>query len=332
MEDCCVFELLVSDVGARRRTDGSGDPRRCKGSSSTSPSSQAITDFVTAVQGTDGTAAVQTLTGTPPAASGGPSLTATAGSATSATVIDGGSSLVHLQATAPFTSAFVSVSDGPLNGFYTLSFASTTDVFIVLELGHTIPVNTFQTIFSVKTAAGLVSASASIANTVNTSAASGQVQVSVNWDALSDVDLHVIDPSNNEIYWANKTADGGTLNLDANAACVIDNPVINTENISWPTNAPNGTYTVRVDLWSICNKPSVNYVVTANNGGSTTVKTGSFTPAQADMGGAGSGVTVLTFTHTASSLTTQSAPSAPQPLSPSALQKLAISAAAGGGR
>jgi uncharacterized protein YfaP (DUF2135 family) len=88
------------------------------------------------------------------------------------------------------------------------------------------------------------------------------VQVSLAWDAPTDVDLHVTDPANEEIYFANTTsASGGELDLDSNAACSIDN--INNENITWPVNgAPNGTYTVELVYWSACTQAQTNYTVT----------------------------------------------------------------------
>src|SRR6266851_9306790 len=71
--------------------------------SSSSPSSQSLTDFATGLQTTDGTStATATSHGSPPAASGGPAATVTAsGTSSSATVINGGSSLVHVRASAP---------------------------------------------------------------------------------------------------------------------------------------------------------------------------------------------------------------------------------------
>ena len=33
----------------------------------------------------------------------------------------------------------------------------------------------------------------------------GDVQISLSWDVDSDVDLHVVDPNGDEIYWNQKT-------------------------------------------------------------------------------------------------------------------------------
>lgn len=95
----------------------------------------------------------------------------------------------------------------------------------------------------------------------------GDVHVSLSWDVNSDVDLHIIDPNGDEIYWNNRsTTSGGVLDLDSNAACVIDG--VRNENVTWPEgSASPGLYTVRVNYWSSCGVPATNYVVSINHGG-----------------------------------------------------------------
>lgn len=126
----------------------------------------------------------------------------------------------------------------------------------------------------------------------------GEVQVSVSWDQPADVDLHVVDPSGEEIYYGNpSSSSGGQLDVDSNSACSIDNK--NIENIRWTGSAPAGTYTVRVDYWKSCGVAQTNYVVTVKNGVVTTTYTGTFT-GSGDGGGRGSGRTITTFSHAAS--------------------------------
>ena len=97
--------------------------------------------------------------------------------------------------------------------------------------------------------------------------ATGDVQVSVVWDAPTDVDLRVTDPSGEEVYFGNlQSQSGGFLDLDSNPACSIDD--INNENIVWPTDgAPSGTYKVSLDYWSDCGEPETNWVVTVQSQG-----------------------------------------------------------------
>ena len=128
----------------------------------------------------------------------------------------------------------------------------------------------------------------------------GDVQVSVSWDAPSDVDLHVVEPDGNDIYYGNpSSSSGGQLDVDSNAACSIDGRQI--ENIRWSGQAPAGTYTVRVDYWDACGVARTNYLVTVKNGASTQTFTGVFT-GEGDQGGFGSGRLITTFVHAASVL------------------------------
>ena len=47
----------------------------------------------------------------------------------------------------------------------------------------------------------------------------GQVQVSVSWDTDSDVDLHVVDPNNQDVYYEQPAVDsGGVIAAPAAAA------------------------------------------------------------------------------------------------------------------
>ena len=99
----------------------------------------------------------------------------------------------------------------------------------------------------------------------------GPIQVSVSWDTPTDVDLHVIDPSGEEIYYANSEgATGGELDLDSNAACSIDG--VNNENITWgdEDDPASGEYTVLVHYWSPCGQGTTNYVVTVRVEGEPT--------------------------------------------------------------
>ena len=102
-------------------------------------------------------------------------------------------------------------------------------------------------------------------------AGTGLLQVSLSWDQENDVDLHLIDPSGEEIYYGNPVSvTGGQLDVDSNAGCSIDN--INNENIYYEDSSdvtiPSGEYEVLVNLWSNCSVASnTNYTVVAYYGG-----------------------------------------------------------------
>lgn len=75
----------------------------------------------------------------------------------------------------------------------------------------------------------------------------GDPQFSLAWNNRNDLDLHVIDPAGNHIWYRQRTSPtGGELDVDANADPVqaTTQPV---ENIYWtPRRAPEGVYTVYV--------------------------------------------------------------------------------------
>jgi len=90
----------------------------------------------------------------------------------------------------------------------------------------------------------------------------GDVQITLTWDNTADLDLHVFDPSDEEIYWLNTNSNsGGALDVD-------DIDGYGPENIYWPQNsAPNGNYKVYVHhyVWSNSGYPTTsNYTVLVN--------------------------------------------------------------------
>ena len=121
----------------------------------------------------------------------------------------------------------------------------------------------------------------------------GELQISLSWDQESDVDLHVVEPSGEEIYFGNTTsATGGTLDLDSNAYCRVDG--IQNENITWERSAPSGQYTVRVNYWSACGVGQTNYVLRVTGGGNSRILSGELT-GSGNRGGRGSGIEVVSF-------------------------------------
>lgn len=115
----------------------------------------------------------------------------------------------------------------------------------------------------------------------------GTLVISLDWDTQADLDLHVVLPANgdagvNEI-WSRKpsglptgttgaTFDEGTaagyLDFDSNSQCVIDGRCV--ENVIFPTTAPAGHYTVRVDTFSLCAEVTARWRVRVFAQGATT--------------------------------------------------------------
>ena len=71
----------------------------------------------------------------------------------------------------------------------------------------------------------------------------GVITVSLGWQTEDDLDLHVVTPSGREIYYSNKEADGGRLDVDMQVSTIVANPA---EHVVFKESPPQGTYTVRV--------------------------------------------------------------------------------------
>jgi hypothetical protein len=240
--------------------------------------------------------------GTAPAAGGGPRIAATGNQR----VINGGTQTVAISGDRAFEQVYVAVggrtlgllgeADGGVEGYYEIRLAAPqTSAMVLLTFPQEISLTEFDLQFAVVDSAGAIGPYVGLATAV-TSVGTGDVQVTLSWDADSDVDLHVVAPGGDEIFYGRRvSASGGELDLDSNAACEIDG--IRNENITWPVGqAPRGEYTVRVDYWNNCAVGRTNYTVRINNGGSVQIVTGSFTGA-GDQGGLGSGRTVATFSR-----------------------------------
>ena len=225
------------------------------GSSGDQPAGETIDHYLAAVRSGDGSVAGQMRSGSLPSGSG-PSVQA----ATSGAVLPGGSSLVSVSASSAIDRIVVGVEGAA--GYYELTgLPSAAAQSVLLTLTQTAPSS-----FSFLVAAGSGSSvGGSTAVPVNlTSVGTGDVQFTLTWDVDSDVNLHVLDPGGEEIYYGNRTsASGGELNLDSNAACSLDHK--RAENITWPAGkAPSGLYQVAVVLWDACTQAETRYAVTAN--------------------------------------------------------------------
>ncbi len=241
--------------------------------------------FISEVQLVDG--AVASRTGEPPGEGDGPAASVTS----SGTVINGGSVMVRIEGDGDFDRVVVAI-DGA-GGYFEVTLPdAVAAVNLLITLSQVIGADQFAFLYAVGSADD-IGAYAEVAATV-VSVGTGELQVSVSWDAPSDVDLHVLDPDGDEVFYGSPAvASGGELDLDSNAACFIDN--VNNENITWAT-APDGTYTVRLDYFADCEVAESNYAVTVQRAGrDPETFTGVFTGA-GDSGGVGSGIDITTFT------------------------------------
>jgi hypothetical protein len=108
----------------------------------------------------------------------------------------------------------------------------------------------------------------------------GDIQVTLSWNTVDDLDLYVTDPSGQTVFYGvPQIASGGQLDLDANSGCSEANasPI---ENIFWPTSqAPTGNYSIVVQLFSRCVESSndIPFEVQLLVQGNTQTFTGSIT-------------------------------------------------------
>jgi len=77
-------------------------------------------------------------------------------------------------------------------------------------------------------------------------AKTGDIQISLMWQNINDIDLHCVDPNGEEIFYKHKhSRSGGELDVDMNANAPFSNDPV--ENIYWANGAaPSGNYKVYV--------------------------------------------------------------------------------------
>jgi len=126
----------------------------------------------------------------------------------------------------------------------------------------------------------------------------GAINVRLDWRAEADLDLWVIDPCNNKIFWDDTSAkckgSWGKLDLDNKCSGIV---LGRPENIFWQSNPPPGTYKVYVDYYGDCNNAgTVHYTVTWWIDGKAYSKSGTISPS-VGIGTEGDEVLVTTFKY-----------------------------------
>ena len=194
------------------------------------------------------------------------------------------------------------------DGYYSVNYGSTksTDTLrLTITLSNQIPLDSFTLVFELADNAGNVGEPAYLP-VRQAEVQRGKLEIALSWDLYNDIDLHVIQPDSQEIYWGNRTSSqGGYLDLDSNPGCGLDS--INNEHVIYPDTVviPTGEYIVKVDYYQQCDYSDsavTHYVVTARYNGELISPTsgrnpyeGSFQPGTDDGGGEGSGVEVMRF-------------------------------------
>ena len=243
-------------------------------------SGTSIRDIISNVTDASGTVTAVVVEGDRPAAGVGPTATVSGISV----MLNGGSAQQTVAGSAAYTRVIVAVEG--LKDYYELSLpAGVASEGLLMTAKESAPPYTWSFAYAV----GDPAAVGAYANqTVQfITAATGDIQVSVSWSDTSDVDLHVIDPNGEEVYFGHRdAASGGHLDIDSNAACSSDGAAgfhKNNENTVWPVGmAIPGNYTVKLDYWSPCGFSQTDWVVTIQRTGSAAqIFTGSFVGANA---------------------------------------------------
>lgn len=92
-----------------------------------------------------------------------------------------------------------------------------------------------------------------LVNSSNMPGARGELEIGLHWTNYNDIDLHVVDPSGETVYYGNTTAaSGGMLDVDSNAACSGNRTNDAWEHIVWVTNPPTGQYKINVNYYAHC--------------------------------------------------------------------------------
>lgn len=190
-----------------------------------------------------------------------------------ATVINGGSLQLNVWSDDPFATVLIAVA--PISGqqaapdYYEVPLEGAgPQATVALTMAQSLPATEFDVVATVLDESGEPGQSDAI-HIMVVEVGAGEVQVSVQWSDDSDVDLYVVDPNGDTIYYGNSdSGSGGSLDLDSNQACSIDG--VRNENITWPEGeAPSGTYEVRINLWDDCGIEQTSWVVTVQVMGQT---------------------------------------------------------------
>ena len=243
-----------------------------------------VADLICGVRSGTATGAYQA--GAPLRPGDGPAATVTS----PPVVINGGTASASIVGSASFSVIVVGVNGA--EGYYLVTLPGLVDsTDLQITMCQAIARTSLDLQYAIGTATSIGAYQTAPASVVEVG--TGDLQVSVSWDAESDVDLHVVDPAGDEVYFSQQmVASGGELDLDSNAACSIDH--VKNENITWAV-APNGPYIVRLDYFDACSVAATKYTVTVQRKGhAPEIFMGQFT-GNGDAGGLGDGVEITRF-------------------------------------
>ncbi|MEO0473040.1 MAG: hypothetical protein AAF206_25725 [Bacteroidota bacterium] len=221
-------------------------------------------------------------------------------------VLAGGTNLIRVSFEDPQDdAAFVLVSMEGEDGYYRNEItANRSSVDVTMLLDQALIQEELSLLFSIEDAQGNVSEAYEVP-IKRVEAGTGNLQVSLSWDIDNDIDLHLVQPDGEEIYYGNPgSTTGGLLDVDSNPICIIDG--IRNENITYDEDAVvlAGEYIVRVDHYAECmlGGQETRFSVVAYLQGDVIAATSGTNPVSSafasgtqTFGGEGDGVEVMRF-------------------------------------
>lgn len=250
---------------------GSGVLAGCSDEPQSAASGTVITDIITNVTARNGAVVGLARTGAVPVGTGGPGIVSVEGISS---VVNGGSAEVSLTGSSSFQRVYIRALGA--DGYFEVTLPSEGSVEdLVMSIAPNLYGGNMRVQYTLEGGAGVGTLTEQTIRVIRVG--TGDVQVSVAWTGESDVDLSVMDPAGELIYFGNLDSEsGGRLDLDSNPACSIDGK--NNENIVWPVgNAPAGEYAVFLTYYDDCGVDRSDWVVTVQVKGQTPrTFTGSF--------------------------------------------------------
>ena len=178
-------------------------------------------------------------------------------------VTNGGTALLHVTLSAEVEAPIFAVQLEGDTGYYTVAGLD-PDHDAVYDISIKVPADSAQT--SMRVTVSLLDAQGNAGAPRDFSfelvaSGIGDVKVTLSFDRLHDLDLHVIEPSGDQIFYQRPgSTTGGQLDLDSGANCQPS--AYNSENVFWPPGgAPPGEYRVSVQNYQQCSPGEIKFTV-----------------------------------------------------------------------
>jgi hypothetical protein len=146
------------------------------------------------------------------------------------TVINGGSTIVSFYSSEKVKTVFVAVKG--MEGYYKYDFPENYEVLraasaryyyeLILHIAQELKEQGFTISISCLTANGVTSTSEDTDKIKVKEVGTGKLQISLSWDQYDDLDLHLLEPSGNKIYYGNRTSVNGRK-LEFEYGCYLVN-------------------------------------------------------------------------------------------------------------